>query len=87
MEIKGDTVIFSSGRTRYANNGIIGLSPSLDVSEGYDGGFQTEIYEWDEPDPERDLTKEDLSELADYMISQWSKFKEVRSRDSDAKDQ
>ncbi len=78
MEIKGDTVTFSSGRTRYANRGIIGLSPDLTVSEGYDGGFQTEPYEWDEPD-ESDLAKEDRIELADYMIAQWQRFKDKQT--------
>jgi hypothetical protein len=78
MEIKGNTVTFLSGRTRSANRGIIGLSPDLTVSEGYDGGFQIEPCEWDEPD-EDDLTKEDRIELADYMIAQWQKFKDKQT--------
>ena len=78
MEIKGNKVLFSSGRTRYANQGIIGLSPRLTVSEGYDGGFRTEIDEWDDPD-ENDLTKEDRIELADYMIAQWQKFRDKQT--------
>ena len=78
MEIKGDTVTFSSGRTRYANNGIIGLCPDLTVSEGYDGGFPIESYEWNKPD-ENDLTKEDCIELADFMIAQWQKFRDKQT--------
>lgn len=71
MKIEGDKVIFSSGRTRYANLGIIGLDDGDDVTEGYDGGF------W-QPDEWRDekLMPEDLAELADFMIARWQAWKE-----------
>jgi hypothetical protein len=71
MKIEGDKVIFDSGRERYAHCGIIGLSPELSVSEGYDGGF------WHEAEKSwRDdtLTPEELLDLALYMIGQWQEF-------------
>lgn len=75
MKIEGDTIIFTSGRKRDANNGIIGIGADMDVSEGYDGGFYTgpDGEEWH--NEEDRLTKEDLLELAEYMIDQWTKFK------------
>lgn len=75
MKIEGDKVIFSTGKARSANCGIIGLSPEMGVSEGYDGGFYSgpDGEEW--RDEEEKLTKEELVELADYMIEQWLKFR------------
>ena len=73
MKIDGDTVIFSTGKERSANCGIIGLEPyHLEVTEGYDGGFHNDDW-WDEPDK---LTAAEQIELADYMIELWGKFKE-----------
>jgi len=68
MKIDGDAVVFSTGKKVYVNNGIIGLSePDEDgwsVSEGYDGGINT-----------NKLTHEERWELADYMINLWKRFK------------
>jgi len=72
MKIDGDTITFSSGRTAYANRGIIGINPELELSEGYDGGI-----DWPNGWRENPLTKEDVSELADHMIGLWQKFKET----------
>lgn len=55
--------VFSSGRRSYVNNGIIGISPEGKIYVGYDGSFDF------------DLTPEERQELADYMIEQWTKFK------------
>jgi hypothetical protein len=52
-----------SGREVYANQGIFGLSPELDLSEGYDGH------------PSYDLSKEDKLEIAEMMIARWYAFK------------
>jgi hypothetical protein len=81
MKIENDTATFSSGRTAYANRGIIGLSPELNLSEGYDGGFCAwPIPEWWSDEEKRAcLQSSDMIELADYMISQWGKFKELVS--------
>jgi hypothetical protein len=78
VTIKGDRVFFASGRTRYANGGVIGVSPDLEVSDGWDGGFWSVGMEDHADDP---LTRQDLEELADYMIGQWDRFKEsIRAR-------
>jgi len=70
MKIEGDEVIFSSGRTRYANNGIIGLDSGDNVSEGYDGGF------WQPDDWNNEkLSTDDLAELADFMVARWQAWK------------
>jgi len=63
MKIEGDDVIFSNGKVKYANCGIIGISPDGNVTEGYDGGFTI-------------MTDEERVELADYMINTWQEFKD-----------
>jgi len=77
MKIEGDMVVFSSGRTRGASCGIIGLAPNMEVSEGYDGGFYSGADGEDWKDEGDELTKQDLVELADYMIEQWGKFRSL----------
>lgn len=64
MKIDGDDLIFSTGKKVYANNGIIGISPSGEISEGYDGDIDTE-----------NLTPEEKLELANYMLVKWESFK------------
>lgn len=71
IKIEGDSVIFSSGKKKYANHGIIGLSPKGDVTEGYDGGF-FECAEGRNREP--DLTPAECAELAEYMVSRWQEF-------------
>lgn len=71
MEIKGDQVIFSTGRVLTANGGVIGLGSSAQCAlEGWDGQL--------EPDPfydEEALSESERHELADYMIDLWTKYK------------
>lgn len=75
MRIDGDDVIFSTGKKKYANNGIIGLSPNGSVSEGYDGGFwNKELDDRDYWSEDETLTKPEKIELAEYMIKEWSRF-------------
>jgi hypothetical protein len=74
MKIDGDRIVFSSGKVRYANNGIIGLSPHLGVTEGYDGDL------WVDGLDNGDLSHADMVELADYMIEQWGNFKASHAR-------
>lgn len=69
MQIDNDTLIFSSGRRVYANCGIIGLDPKLEISTGYDDGISYEGT-WD------DLLPADLLELANFMIDQWSQVRQ-----------
>lgn len=58
-------LVFSTGRRETANLGIVGLGPDLTISEGYDGGFN-----------ERDWTPDERRELADYMIAQWTAYRD-----------
>jgi hypothetical protein len=79
MKIESDEVTFSSGRKMYANLGIIGLSPDLELSQGYDRSIDWPFPEWrdkDERAPERQIDAQDMRELADYMIAQWTSFRD-----------
>lgn len=60
IDAERSQIVFSSGKEVYANNGIVGVSPSGNLSEGYDGGI----------DEDR-LTKEEWEELCDYMSKFW----------------
>jgi len=70
MNITRDGVTFSSGKYLSANCGIIGLSPTLEVSDGYDGEFTP----YDEP-----LTREERKELSEFMVAQWTKYGEMEA--------
>ena len=63
MKVDGDDLIFSTGKTLYANQGIIGISPDGVISEGYDDGI------------EDNFTPKERRELADYMITLWTKWR------------
>lgn len=76
MEINGlaDGFCLSSGRAFYAHGGVVGLAV------GTDGGSIADriCYGWDGsvgPDSGPPFTPEELREIADYMIAQWSAFK------------
>lgn len=78
VKVEGDKLIFSSGRTAYANNGIVGLSPKLHPSHGYDGSLgweATEERDEDYGEDPNDLMDADMIELADHMIERWTAFK------------
>lgn len=62
MEYISDRYKLSSGKEFYANHGIIGIAPDLEISEGYDGGLSWQF------------TKEDKREIAEYMIKLWERF-------------
>lgn len=62
MRVKDhSTIAMDDGTEFYCNCGIIGLGPTFEITEGYDGGFHKEI------------TPEYRKEIADYMISEWKK--------------
>ena len=63
MIIDGDDLIFSTGKRVYANNGIVGISPEGQISEGYDGLIDDDK-----------LTPSEKSELAGYVIKMWTKY-------------
>lgn len=74
MERSGDGYVLSTGKRIYANNGIVGLlyrNPrDIEITEGYDGGV------WSNRDNEYvhedSLTPEEVAEIAEFMIQQWS---------------
>jgi len=61
-------VLDVSGATRTAYGRVIGIDPSLGVSEGYDGGLGMPS----------DFTDAERAELAEYMIGLWQRFKDWR---------
>jgi hypothetical protein len=69
---------FSSGRVGRANRGIIGIAPDLEVTDGYDGGFDTtpprRSWAFD-GDDDLQFTPAERAELANYMIERWTAFK------------
>ena len=68
-----DTYTFASGRTVYANCGIIGLGPGLEIAEGYDGNPDPDA-RWFSSD--KPWTDEECAEIADMMIERWQRWKE-----------
>ena len=84
MKIKGDTVSFeSTGIEQYANSGIIGIKPSLEISGGYDDTGIATVWEVGAGDY-RELTAPEREELADYMIGLWQQYKQQsRTRGTD----
>ncbi len=73
IKIDGDYIIFTSGRSMYANFGIVGIGPDGNISEGFDSAIS-----WppDEGFEKSDLTSDDMRELADMIIERWIAFKE-----------
>ena len=79
IDMENEDFILSSGRTLYANRGIIGISPirkeAFLIFDGYDGIFCNQ----DQPDDHEygfpKLTPEEYSEIADYMIALWTERK------------
>lgn len=64
MRIEGDDLIFSSGKTIYANQGIVGIDSEGYITEGYDGGIDDDKF-----------TPDEKMEFADYMIGLWRSYK------------
>jgi hypothetical protein len=68
-------ITLKSGRQISANGGIIGLSPSLELSEGYDSSIGYPAPEWAKPDEMIFyISDEDARELAIIMIERWKQF-------------
>jgi hypothetical protein len=61
-----------TGKTIWANKGIIGLSPELDLYDGYD------CLLWEPDNNPHELTSDELAEIADLMIERWIEFKKIR---------
>jgi hypothetical protein len=60
MDEDKNEIVFSGGKRLYANRGVIGLSVSCEISEGWDGGFDR-----------GEMTKDEIVELATYMSEKW----------------
>jgi hypothetical protein len=69
-----DRIAFSTGKKVYANLGIVGIAPNLDVSEGYDGSISGPDDGWE--CPERRLTPDEAVALGEMMIARWQAFVE-----------
>ena len=64
MIYEGDRYTLSTGKTFYANNGILGLGPADSLlSEGYDGMIEGGAREY--------FTREEKLEIMEEMISRW----------------
>ena len=59
-------IYFSTGKVIYANNGIVGISPDMEIFEGYDGSISDDY----------ELSRMEKIELADLMIDRWSLFRD-----------
>lgn len=67
-------LILSTGKKIDIYSGFIGINKAGDLSGGYDNYIYSN--NWDEGNRDYKLTKLELIEIADYMISVWNKFKE-----------
>lgn len=77
MRIEEENVIFGTGRTLYANCGIIGIGPGDDdgVCGGYDDHLLIAVKSKTVEGKEC-LSVEECHELADHMIERWTRFRE-----------
>lgn len=69
MKVDGDMLVMDDGTPYYANGGIVGLDPWLDITEGYDGG----ISNFDANPDTGDLPEAHRKEIAAYMIQLWQR--------------
>lgn len=80
---KGEYTL-STGKTFYANNGILGLKTEyglntrngeVELTQGYDGFVK--YFEDEAENEEGKLTEEEKKEIAHYMIRMWSIFGKI----------
>jgi hypothetical protein len=76
IRIDGDDIIFSSGRVRDFNGGIVGLSPSLSIHGGFDQDVHAEYHQSEGINEYQGLSADDIRELAELMIMRWQEAKE-----------
>jgi hypothetical protein len=64
----------SSGRDFFANLGILGMSPELEISDGYDGNASILEHRgwWDTHDSPPEFNDPEKREIALEMIRRWS---------------
>lgn len=76
MKMTKDSIEFSTGKQKRCYAGIIGLGGDGEVTYGYDGMIYSPDPEVKETwEPNEILTKEELVELADFMIARWTAFR------------
>lgn len=77
MKIQGDDIIFDSGRhvKDACNRGVIGLGPDFGyITSGWDDAIcsiERDTFDY------KAISQQEKIEIADYMISQWEKVKEI----------
>jgi len=79
MKLEKDGIIKfeCSAREMYVNCHIIGIDPELEVSGGYDQGNVDHYHIYNKQKDEYEkITKEERTELANYMIGLWTKYKD-----------
>ena len=82
-----DTFVLSTGREVYANYHIIGISPELEISEGYDGEINPKgLYTGRGGEMEGVWSSDERLELADYMINLWTRYRETSVAQADPAD-
>jgi hypothetical protein len=81
--IDSETYRLSSGREFYANDGLISIAREADgtfsIREGYDGDINgmDDAGDWmDDVEIKQIWSADERKELADFMIAQWTDFKE-----------
>lgn len=73
--MEDDLIKLKSGKEIYAHCRIIGISPTLDISGGYDQGITNMKGEWREEDDLDGMSPDDICELADIAIDRWQRLK------------
>ncbi len=80
MKYDDEEYTFKSGLKVAANCGIIGISPTLEVFEGYDGQFSLPSSESYDDYNNPVSTKSEKIELGEFMIKQWEKYLEEATK-------
>ena len=84
MNADENGITFSTGKTLYANRGIVGICMIGDSEDrdllfyGYDGGLNLPKDVW--CDSDRRLTPAECVELADAMLTRWAEFRAQYAR-------
>lgn len=73
---KSQNYTLSTGKSFYANCGMLSLSENLFLHNGYDGETENQwSFKDNEPPPET-FTKEEKREIANFIIAQFNKWVE-----------
>lgn len=78
MPTRRDDIKLKSGRAVYAHRGIFGLEEGengLEVTHGCDGYVDWPPANWRDPEPDTDMSADDMREIADMMLERWARFR------------